>query len=684
MHTRPFYHKTITYLIAAILAVTYLLVLRTQGLYPSVFADEYTYSKLARLVPFSEAIAPDYLYFAIYRLTSICGDGFLGCARILNIAFFVSAAPFIYLLGRKLAGEKTALLISVLSILGPLNIYTAYFMPEALYFFSFWVFTWFLLNIKQKHGIWHWILIGVFFGLLTLIKPHALFLMPALAIYFLIIHRQQIGRGSNTKFFKYCVVFFASSIATKLVIGYIFAGISGVTLFGPTYTSHASTSIENSNRYFALARAAFINIHGHLLGLAVLFSVPISHLLLSSKNFFRRQLNQSIASNTVLYASLVFFVLLAVTAVFTASVSTLGPYETDTRLHMRYYNFAFPLLFLIAVSQLSPESSATRLRSRIIVAFPLGLAILYVIKTRMAPYTPSIIDSPELRGFILQLTVFYVLSGISILALALWVYKARVGAKAFVYLFLPLAIISSTFYTNNELRYRRFPNVFDNAGMFTKSVLSNEELSKVVVVSSNPAGLFRALFYLDNPKASRMRLPRGRQYDLSKLPADKEWLLVIGDHSLPEKQFFQLPNNGFSLVRVAGKYTIDFTKSSWLGVISSARGLSLAEPWGTWSSGDVVTLEFSLPLPEKFTVHLTAYASGPNVGKEFVARVGGKAIKFSLGPSTETKVLEFSDTNHSKIIQIEIPSPTSPKELGLSDDERSLGIAFTELRITPL
>jgi phosphoglycerol transferase len=97
-----------------------------------------------------------------------------------------------------------------------------------------------------------------------------------------------------------------------------------------------------------------------------------------------------------------------------------------------------------------------------------------------------------------------------------------------------------------------------------------------------------------------------------------------------------------------------------------------------------VALEFSRPLLEKFTVHLVAHAFGPNVEKEFVAYVGDSAISFTLGASPEEKVLEFSNAERSRTIRIDIPSPTSPKALGLSGDERSLGIVFAELRIAPL
>ncbi len=141
---------------------------------------------------------------------------------------------------------------------------------------------------------------------------------------------------------------------------------------------------------------------------------------------------------------------------------------------------------------------------------------------------------------------------------------------------------------------------------------------------------------------------------------------------------------GVGPVSLAGSNTIDFRRSAWPGIIAKATGLSSAEQWGTWSLGGAVALEFSTPLPDRFTVHLLAHAFGPNIEKEFIARVGDSTAKFMLGTSLEERVLEFSNPGRSKTMEVDIPSPASPKSLGQSGDERELGIAFTELRIMPL
>ena len=129
---------------------------------------------------------------------------------------------------------------------------------------------------------------------------------------------------------------------------------------------------------------------------------------------------------------------------------------------------------------------------------------------------------------------------------------------------------------------------------------------------------------------------------------------------------------------------IPFYKKDWPVGLIELQGLYLFEPWGTWSSGDVVTFEFGEPLPENFNVHLTALAFGPNVGKEFVALLGEKSVKFTLSSTAEKKVLEFANPKRLKLLKILVPSPASPYSIGMGGDGRNLGIGFVELSIQPV
>src|SRR5690554_1837214 len=97
------------------------LIIRSMGLLPVVFADEYTYSRLSRLLPLSEATIPSYLYLGLYRVTSFCGADFLGCARSLNALFSSLTIPFIYSIARTLSSPMAPAFLSLLCVAPPVN-----------------------------------------------------------------------------------------------------------------------------------------------------------------------------------------------------------------------------------------------------------------------------------------------------------------------------------------------------------------------------------------------------------------------------------------------------------------------------------------------------------------------------------------------------------------------------------
>jgi phosphoglycerol transferase len=478
------------------------------------------------------------------------------------------------------------------------------------------------------------------------------------------------------------VVFIASAFLFKFLISYLFAGKAGLTILGPTYNSLGSNALSNL-RYIKIFAFSIESLKGHILSVCLMLGLPIAFGIYASVNAIVSRSEIKTEQKISVFALVVLTNLILVTSLFTALVTNLGETGEIVRLHLRYYDFAFPLLLVIAASQLSPESIVGIRKWRAVVAFPIGALILYAVYTHLSPYAPNSVDSPEIRGFISNSKVFYLLSGLSLSCLALWVNAARTGAKVFVYLFMPLAVAFSTFNINRELRRALVPDAYDKAAIFAKQYLSQEDRSKLVIVGSLSGSLYLSLFLLDNPNTAREPIPAGAAYDLSKLPPGKEWVLVIGDHALLGNAVCQLPADGFTLARATGADAIDFSRSAWPCIISRAQGLTPADASGVWSTSDVVTLEFSNPLPQHFNLHLVAHAYSTLVGKEFVAHVGDSVISFVLGALNEEKVLEFNNPERSKIIRFNIPSPVSPKGLGVSGDTPRLGIRFVELRIEP-
>jgi phosphoglycerol transferase len=653
------------------------LLIRNSGLHPMVMGDEYAYSLWSRLLPLADAHYPDYAYLTIYHLTSTCGNDFLSCARTFNALFFVAAGPFIYLVARRVCTKGVATFITIIALLGPIDTYTAFFMPEALYFLCFWIVTFYILRLDSSSGGRSWFTSGVLIGFTALVKPHALFLLPAISIYVLYLSRPR-GRSWFKSGLKNIFLLVISTAFTKFLGGYLLAGKAGLTLFGLTYGSISDSTTSSLKHLIALIPLILENVKGHTLALCLVYGFSLFVTIHIAVSASRSKDEPKQEGKLAIFALLIIFSLIFVVGLFTASA------DSVYRLHMRYYDFALPLLLIVTASRLSSRVDGSTLKGSGLLVFPIAGASIFALVTHMAPYAPNSVDSPELNAFTSNWTVAVVLGGLSLLCLTLWVFKSSWGYRAFIFGFLPLAVVLSFSFVWDGLRPNQELDSFDQAAIFAKAYLPKEELGGLQVVGSSPGGLYRSLFQIDNRDASLEIIQPGSNYDLSKMPSGKEWALIIGDHTWTGGAFFDSPTKEYALVRRSDpEINVDFTKNIWPGVISSAKGLGGAEKWGTASSGPLVTLEFAVALPQNFVVHLSASAFGPNVGKEFIARVGLESLPFTLGSARQDVNLNFNNPGLSNVIQIIVPFPISPKALGINGDERVLGINLTSLRVTP-
>lgn len=312
------------------------LVLRTVGLYPICFSDEYQYSLLARIQPLSEAHLPNYLYLKIFHWTNFFGDGFLMAARIFNILFFCCATFFLYHIAQNYTSKNQALWISLLALLAPINTYTAFFMPESLYYFLFVLGMWSLLRIDPDSPSRAWLLPGAVLGLNALVKPHAQLLIPAVLLYMLL----SIGplfpsvQARLVSAAKACALFLIGVYAVKFGLGYLLAGKTGVNMAGQTYGSIHYEFLHNLPNFLH-------SLWGHICGLLIVFGFPLfiaAYKLLSRPSYTR---GRSYQERTCLIVCLMVCLMVIQVAFFTANIAGQGPYE-----HPNLYTFATTAFFL--------------------------------------------------------------------------------------------------------------------------------------------------------------------------------------------------------------------------------------------------------------------------------------------------------------------------------------------------
>jgi phosphoglycerol transferase len=656
------------------LLATSVLVFRSIGLQPVVLADEYLYSKFARLVPLASATIPNYLYFAVYRLTSVCGDGFLDCARVLNVALFAAAVPLVHAVARTIAPRRAATVIALATLAGPANSYTAYFMPDAAYWLAFWAFACYLLRLRDADGPGPWCVAGVLHGVAALVKPHALLFLPAVIVYVVVAgwlpNRARIDRP-----LKCALVLVFASLATKLAVGYVLAGASGLTLFGTLYGGIARNNMAASRYAQLFALAAPLAVR-HALVVVALFAVPVAAGVALLARSVRSRQALDPGARVALLAALVIANLIATTAVFSAAT------ENTARLHLRYYDFAFPLLLMLGASGAGADA-APRLAWRAAIAIVPGIAILWLAAAGLRGMRGNLVDGPEWAGLQAHPGWLAIVSTLGLVALATWVVAPRKGTRLYTFVVVPLAVIVSTLTINTALRQRLSADAYDRAGRFARHYLPDDARGDVVVVGSQPGEVYRALFHLDSAGAGMTVIPDGAAYDITRLPAGRQWALVVGDHALLGDTSFALPMKGFVLARAGGPLMLDFRLPAWPGIIESASGLSYPEPWGRWSSAPTVELEFAGPLPRRFVLRLHARAFGPNAGAEIHAKVGKHEASFTLGDAIEERRVVLDNPQRARLLSIGIPHPTAPKDLGLNADARTIGIGLVDLAIVP-
>lgn len=539
---------TPVFLIVGLLLIAAAISFRNGGLYPLVFADEFSYSRMSRLIDFSSAYVPSYFYLLIYRVTNVCGDGFLSCSRLINIVFFVSGFWFVYLTAMTVMSRRIAGFITLLVAAGPLNTYTAYFMPEAFFFFGFWLFSWSLLRLDANSKLSEFVVPSLIFGMLTLIKPHPIFLYPGLILYFGFLSRQSIW----TEWLRTCVsrsaLFIVISIFVKLAIGCAIAGKSALTFFGSSYGSLAESAGSGLVAYMRLMVASAVSLSGHLMILCTLFGSIICALILSmARNLFRGPVISD-TSKIDVYAFVVVFSLVVLSAVFTATIMHVGPYESLYRLHMRYYNFALPLLLIVAGSRISTQEKGWSWASVALAIIVVGVAG-YAIMKGVENFAPGVVDAPDIIGFNLASRAFSLIAAIGMVATIIWAFNQRAGFRVFLLLFAPMMIVLNTVVASKSLMASIRPDVHDRAGSLAHALLTPPQRSRAIVFTTNDAGGFRTLFHIDSASSRLVTTSPPPVADIENLLRVDGAAVVIGEGSFAPKGADELKMDGFSIIR---------------------------------------------------------------------------------------------------------------------------------------
>jgi len=659
---------------------------RNHGLYPAIFADEWYYSKMARLQPLAEAIVPSYLYLWLFGASSACGTGFLDCVRLGNVAMQVGAAPFIYLIARQVTRPMPAIVVTLLCLMAPLNLMTAFFMPEATYYFGFLVLSWLLLT---RTG-WGWapqaLAGGVVLGMMSLVKVHAVFLLPALCLF---VACAGWLRTPGAPWLRNGVLgallLAAATLGVKFGLGYLLAGDPALSLFGSFYGSAADS---NTSRALApLFSAAFINGRGHLMALAILMPLPMAMLLLWVLSRTVRRASGTALNVLCLYTLLTLGAAAGMTVAYTASIAGVGPHEV-LRLHLRYYSFTFPLLIVIASAALAlppPALVTASARLRVAAAALVGAALLAAL-VLIPRYAVSAMDGPEIAAVRLDQPSGWLVAALGIMVLAAWARGLRPAATLFLFVLLPIVVALGARNSSVYLAQVQPGWAPDRAGIAARDHIPRAERKDVTIAASDMVDIMRAQFHVDDANSAMLELAPGAPIHSYQLPVRNKWLLVIGQHALPDTVTPVLKTDEYALVRLSDSFTpLGAARLSEppgaSGLVKDVEGLSMIEGWGRWSDSKQVTLHFNRPLPQQLDVVLKAMAYADNTELPFTMRVGEASAEFGLRGSMQEVRLRFVTDGKQRSLTIDVPKPTSPNIKSGLPDVREIGIGIAEISI---
>jgi hypothetical protein len=656
---------------------------RHLGLNPAVFADEWYYSKMARLAALDQAEVPSWLYLWLFGASKACGERFLDCARVGNTLLFVAATPFIYLSARAFTTPRLALLVAGLALLAPANLYTAFFMPETMYYLGFWVLSWLALTRSAWPAAQSALACGAVLGLLSLVKVHALFLLPALCLFLLLHTRLSLERPP---WLGRAVVAMAVALgvtfAVKFALGWLLAGQAGLSLFGSLYETSASRSSHRA--LLALAGPAFGNLRGHLMAMAILFALPLA---LSMHGLASRALRDAAPALVRLqaYALLMLGAALGMTVLYTASIA--APDNDDAiRLHLRYYNFVFPLLLMVCAAWITmpheprPASARTVLMALLAALMGLGVATL-------PNYSLSMVDGPDIAAIGMRSLPGLLVPALQLLVLVLWARGSARAPRVFLFALAPL-VLMLTVRAEQRFTHQLVPSpdfYADEAARVALRTIPNDELGQTTLAGTGMAELYRMQFHVDDLRVHLLDLPAGMPVDPALVEPGSKWLLVAGQHALPRG--FKLVTAGlhYQLAQVLprGRAVGSARLGGALpnGMVQAAQGLSVPEGWGRWSDGKHVMIHLVTPLPPHATIVLTASAYGPNVKLPFTLRAGGGAVQFSVGTRLRPVDVHVDTDGDAQDLVIDVPQPISPSMLGQSPDQRKLGLALARIDV---
>lgn len=541
-----------------------------------VWTDEIIYSMESRHLDLSTATYPVFLYLSTFSLAHTSGSGFLESARHMNALQIALALPFLYMTARHYVSPGWSCALVLIVAFSPITTYAAYFMPDTMFFSTFFVYAWFCLTRHSLGALRYGAGVGILAALLTLVKPHGLFLFAAFLVaqsLYALINRSP---GVLKEWLRISLVSTLFFVLIRSGAGYILSGSIG--LFG-AYSVLSPTSWDHS-KFIAALSLGLILAKGHAVAITAILGpcllaifLPVSENQNYKKILFLR-----------VFISCSFFLMFAIAILFSMRIADGAPFPDSMRLHMRYYNYMFPFFYILLASHANNIKSPPKWAWVIIV--PFAIAALSLTLNSLNGYISLPLDAPELRGLSKNTAILPIIGVVTGLALLFYYWKPSTSVYAYIGLILPISTAIGSVNILQDISVRSNDTPGDSAGKTVRGYLGSQ--TKRVGFFGNVDSVNQAMFYAGGPGSYTYLLDHGdplpnldqkilipkriNALTVPVHPSNTNWIVVFGERAVSADYLRLIRHSDWSLFRknkgIEAVPAFNLSDANWINGIS--------------------------------------------------------------------------------------------------------------------
>lgn len=527
---------------------------------PSIMGDEYVYTSASRHLPFAEQFFSNYVFSWIMSSTNVCGTDFYVCTKSINSVFFALAIIFTFLIAIRYLTFGWSVFVASVAALSPIAIPVSYFMPEIMYFAAMTGVVLVALWVADQSNWWLWTLAGLSLGVAALVKPHAIFMLPAFAIFAFVVAYKKI-EGSWVVGLKSAGATVVGFVVAKFGLGFAFAGTEGLKLFGgygspvdalTSVVGNTEPKVSEAQGIEAtglelLVSVASVHLVMHLAAVLMIAGLPLLLSLRVMVSVARKPEPVGPVSSLFVLVGLITFSIISVVAVFEGYVTVGGDDHSD-RLILRYYEFLIPQFIVMGL--LLPRFTDSKLIWRIAQGSVVAGAALFFSIFYPSNFNQQYADSSTLPGLAANQGLFIGIAVALSAAVLYWVFTPKEGNVIVGRFIIPLFLISALVLSQSKLiEINGTPAYFDQAGWDSRTFLQGVSGDEILVVGQTRTEVFTVKFWIDEPYIRDLLLGEG--YSLVDSDVDNaEYVVILGNFGIDFAHELITEGEGYRLVKV--------------------------------------------------------------------------------------------------------------------------------------